>query len=109
MVLLCYLVAVNIVTFFLFGIDKYKAKHSRWRVPEATLLWLSAIGGSIGAWLGMYAWRHKTQHTKFHLGVPLILFAQIAAVALLYYLSIRYTHVLSSSFISDCFSAFGSH
>ena len=75
---LIYLVAINVVTFFLYGIDKWKAKRGKWRIPEATLLGLAVIGGSIGAWLGMRAWHHKTMHKKFKYGIPLILIAQIA-------------------------------
>lgn len=56
--------------------------YSRWRISEATLLWLAVLGGSLGAWLGMRAWHHKTQHKKFRYGIPLIIIAQIA-VALL--------------------------
>ncbi|MCR4920587.1 MAG: DUF1294 domain-containing protein [Bacteroidaceae bacterium] len=77
-----YLVAINVVTFFTFGIDKWKAKKSRWRIPEATLLGLAVIGGSIGAWMGMRVWHHKTLHKKFRLGIPLILAAQIALLLL---------------------------
>ena len=98
---LIYLAVINLVTFFVYGIDKWrstsgrllparlcrlarprtgrkKAKKSKWRVSEATLLGLAVIGGSIGAWLGMKAWHHKTLHRKFRYGVPLILIAQIA-------------------------------
>lgn len=78
-----YLAAINIVTFFLYGIDKLKAKRSKWRISEATLIWLSIFGGSIGAWLGMKAWHHKTQHKKFKYGVPFILIVQIALVIVL--------------------------
>ncbi|MBR5036940.1 MAG: DUF1294 domain-containing protein [Prevotella sp.] len=82
--MLLYLVVINVVAFVVYGVDKYKAKHGRWRIPEATLLGLAAIGGSIGAWLGMRVWHHKTMHKKFQYGVPLILIAQIAlAVAFL--------------------------
>ncbi len=81
-ILLLYLVAVNLVTFLIYGIDKFKSKQARWRVPEATLLWLAAVGGSIGAWLGMKLWHHKTLHKKFRYGIPLILMAQIAIVLL---------------------------
>ena len=75
-----YLIAINIVTFFMYGIDKWKAKRSKWRISEATLLGMAVIGGSIGAWLGMRVWHHKTMHKKFQLGIPLILIivAQIA-------------------------------
>ena len=77
-----YLIAINVVTFFLYGIDKWKAKRSKWRIPEATLLGLAVIGGSIGAWIGMKVWHHKTMHKKFKYGLPLILLAQIALIAL---------------------------
>ena len=76
--ILIYLVAINVVTFFMYGIDKWKAKRSKWRISEATLLGMAVIGGSIGAWLGMRVWHHKTMHKKFQLGIPLIIVAQIA-------------------------------
>ena len=80
--LLYYLIAINVVTFLIYGIDKWKAKHSSWRISEATLLILAVIGGSIGALLGMKVWHHKTQHKKFKYGLPLILLAQIALIGL---------------------------
>ena len=76
--IICYLLAVNIVTFLLYGIDKYKAKKGKWRISEATLLTMAAIGGSIGAWAGMRLWHHKTMHKKFKYGIPLIIIMQIA-------------------------------
>ena len=76
--IICYLLAVNIVTFLLYGIDKYKAKKSKWRISEATLLTMAAIGGSIGAWAGMRLWHHKTMHKKFKYGIPLIIIMQVA-------------------------------
>ena len=79
-IVVIYLVAINAATFFVYGIDKWKAKRSMWRIPEATLLGLAAIGGSVGAWLGMRAWRHKTMHKKFQLGIPLIIMAQTALI-----------------------------
>ena len=82
-IILIYWVAINIVTFFLYGIDKWKAKRSKWRIEESTLLWWAAFGGSIGALLGMKAWHHKTQHRKFTWGVPAILIAQIIIVLIL--------------------------
>ena len=78
-----YLVAINVFTFCIYGIDKYKSQHARWRISESELLGLAVIGGSIGAWLGMLLWRHKTLHKKFKYGVPLILIAQIALILLL--------------------------
>ena len=76
--LLIYLLAVNAVTFIVYGIDKYKAKHAKWRISEATLLLLAVVGGSIGAWCGMKVWHHKTMHKKFKYGVPIIFILQVA-------------------------------
>ena len=77
-ILLIYFAIINVITFFVYGIDKWKAKRAKWRIPESTLLGMAALGGSIGAWLGMKTWHHKTLHKKFKLGIPLILFVQIA-------------------------------
>ena len=73
-----YLLAINIATFLLYGIDKYKAKKKQWRISEATLLTMAAIGGSIGAWAGMRLWHHKTMHKKFKYGIPVIIIMQVA-------------------------------
>lgn len=78
--ILIYLLAINVFAFFLYGIDKWKAKRSKWRIPEMTLLSIAVIGGGVGAWIGMKVWHHKTMHKKFKYGIPLILFAQIAIV-----------------------------
>ena len=77
-----YLLVINLVTFLVFGLDKWKAKRKETkesvrRVPEKTLFLLSALGGSIGALLGMKAWRHKTKHNSFRFGIPAILALQI--------------------------------
>ena len=77
-IILYYLLAVNIATFLLYGIDKYKAKKGRWRISEATLLLMAVIGGSIGAWGGMRIWHHKTMHKKFKYGIPVIIIFQVA-------------------------------
>ena len=82
-ILLNYLIVINIVTFLVYGIDKWKAKQGSWRISEATLLILAVIGGSIGALLGMKIWHHKTMHKKFKYGLPLILLVQIALIYLL--------------------------
>ena len=84
-----YLLVINLVTFLVFGLDKWKAKRkeakeSVRRVPEKTLFLLSALGGSIGALLGMKAWRHKTKHNSFRFGIPAILALQIVIPAGLY-------------------------
>ena len=71
--LLLYLLTVNAVSFVSMLIDKIKAKKNLWRIPEATLLALAAIGGSLGAYAGMQLFCHKTKHLKFSLGLPLLL------------------------------------
>ena len=76
--IICFLLAVNIATFLLYGIDKYKAKKGRWRISEATLLLMAVIGGSIGAWAGMRLWHHKTMHKMFKYGIPVIIIFQVA-------------------------------
>ena len=81
--LLYYLIVINVVTFLVYGIDKWKAKQGSWRISEATLLILAVIGGSIGALLGMKVWRHKTMHKKFKYGLPLILIIQIILIGYL--------------------------
>lgn len=83
-----YLLVVNLITFFLYGIDKRRAVRKAWRIPESVLIGFAAIGGSVGAFLAMLVFRHKTKHAKFTVGVPLILVAQIfAAIAFYKYLS----------------------
>ena len=103
---LIYLVAINIATFFMYGIDKWrstsgrllptgrkKAKNSKWRIRETALLGLAVLGGSIEAWLGMKVWHHKTQHKggnrdidnivggyQFKYGVPAIIIIQLALI-----------------------------
>ncbi len=82
-IVLIYLVIINVVSFFIYGFDKWKAKKSRWRIRETALLGLAVLGGSIGALLGMQVWHHKTMHKKFKYGLPLILLAQIALIYLI--------------------------
>ena len=76
--LLWYLAAINLMTFTVYGVDKAKARRGAWRVPEKTLFLLPLLGGSVGALLGMLAFRHKTKHWYFVWGIPLILLAQVA-------------------------------
>lgn len=78
-----YLVAVNVVTFVFYGLDKWKARRGRWRIPEAALLWLAVLGGSPAALLAMWLFRHKTKHNKFRYGVPAILAVQVGVAILL--------------------------
>lgn len=88
-ILTCWLILINLVTFFVFGFDKLKAKYketheSARRVPEKTLFTLAVLGGSVGALLGMRIWHHKTLHRSFRIGIPIILFLQILIPAGLY-------------------------
>lgn len=80
--LACWLVLINVITFLIFGLDKWKAKRKEKneairRIPEKNLLLLPVLGGSVGALLGMKVFRHKTLHRAFRLGVPVILALQI--------------------------------
>ena len=88
--LIYYLLAVNVLTFVVFGLDKWNARRERWRVPEATLLGLAALGGSVGAWLAMQLFRHKTQKKKFRYGVPVLFVLQVAAGVYLLNMLIRH-------------------
>ena len=76
--ILLLLAAVNLLAFVLYGVDKLKAKKGAWRIPEATLLLVAFLGGSLGALLGMEIFRHKTKHAKFRILVPLFLILHIA-------------------------------
>jgi uncharacterized membrane protein YsdA (DUF1294 family) len=82
MPLLCYLLAVNLLAFALMGADKAKARRGAWRIPEKVLFLSALAGGSVGAIAGMFAFRHKTKHLRFVLGLPAILLAQLLAAAL---------------------------
>ena len=79
-IILIYLAIINITTFFTYGLDKWKARRNKWRIREAALLLLAVLGGSIGAFVGMKVWRHKTQHKKFKYGVPAIIIIQLAVL-----------------------------
>lgn len=81
---LYYLAAINVITFLIYGIDKWKAKKNKWRISESTLLMLAAIGGSVGAWIGMKTWHHKSLHKKFKYGIPFILTLQLALMVYLH-------------------------
>jgi uncharacterized membrane protein YsdA (DUF1294 family) len=79
-IILILFLALNLITFFVYGIDKWKAKKGKWRISEATLLILATVGGSIGAWCAMKVWHHTTLHKKFRYGIPAIIILQIAAI-----------------------------
>ncbi len=82
---ICYLLIVNIVAFFLMGIDKKKAQTGAWRIPEKTLFLSAILGGGVGAIAGMQLFRHKTRHRSFVIGMPLILLAWVILLAALIY------------------------
>ncbi len=70
------------------GIDKYKAKKHKWRIPEALLFLFAFLWGSVGTTLGMHVFRHKTRHWYFKYGMPLILVLQLALIT---YLGIQFS------------------
>lgn len=81
---MAYLVISNMIGFAAMGIDKRKARKHKWRTKEATLFLIAIIGGSIGSWIGMYVFRHKTKHWYFVIGIPGILILQVIMAVLLY-------------------------
>lgn len=85
LILICYLILVNLVAFFLMGIDKKKARTGAWRISEKTLFLSAILGGSIGAIAGMQLFRHKTKHRSFVFGMPAILIVQIVLAAACFY------------------------
>jgi uncharacterized membrane protein YsdA (DUF1294 family) len=85
LVVLAYLAVMTIVGLIIMKADKTKAEKNKWRIKEATLFLVSAIGGSLGTWAGMYLFRHKTKHWYFVVGMPLILIIHIALLVFLFY------------------------
>lgn len=79
-----YIITINIITLMAYIIDKFKAKQHAWRIPEAALLGLATIGGSVGALIGVFIIRHKSRHIKFKFGVPIIFVLQIVAYTYIY-------------------------
>lgn len=75
-----YYIVINIVSFFLYGIDKYKAKKGKWRTPEAVLILFAVFGGALGAFAGMHAFRHKTLKKKFTITVPVFIIVHILII-----------------------------
>lgn len=82
--LIGYLILINAVGFLLMLSDKYKARKNLWRIPETTLFAVGFLGGSLGMIGGMYAFRHKTKHLKFTMGIPVILAVQIITAVLVH-------------------------
>ncbi len=83
--LIFYLVIINIVTFFVYFLDKHNAQKKLYRVSEKALITLALVGGSLGALFAMYIFRHKTKHLFFTLSVPIILFLQIVITKIVFF------------------------
>lgn len=79
-----YLLLINALACILMLADKLKAKRNLWRIPESTLIGIAIAGGSLGILVGMYAFRHKTLHAKFHLGIPAIFAVQIVGLVIVF-------------------------
>ncbi|MBQ1250696.1 MAG: DUF1294 domain-containing protein [Clostridia bacterium] len=79
--ILLWLAGINLLALVLCGIDKWKARRDRWRIPEKTLFLSAILGGSIGLLAGMHLFRHKTKHKSFTIGVPLIFIFQLGIAA----------------------------
>lgn len=78
--IIIYVFVVNVIAFLMYGLDKVKAKRLQWRIQESTLLGVAVIGGSIGAFLGMQIFHHKTKKPKFYIGVPAIFILQVIGI-----------------------------
>ena len=68
---------INIIGFVLVALDKHKARKHLWRIPEKYFFFIAVIGGSIGVYISMLLFRHKTRHWYFMLGIPMILALQM--------------------------------
>lgn len=76
-----YILLINILGFLLMYIDKQKSINNKWRISETNLLSVAVFGGSIGIYLGMNKFRHKTKHNKFKIGIPIIIFIQVLFIS----------------------------
>lgn len=79
-----YLVIINAAGFVSMLVDKQKARKGAWRTPERTLMAIAAVGGSLGSYLGMQLFRHKTKHPKFYIGIPVLLAVHIWLLVVLH-------------------------
>lgn len=86
-----YLLAINVLAYLLYGIDKRRSIKQQYRISEKTLLLVAFLGGGVGAWLGMKHYRHKTQYLKFTILVPLSIVTTIFLIAVI--LSLRTVHL----------------
>lgn len=78
-----YIILINLVSLLLMKTDKNRARQRKWRIPEASLWFVSIIGGSLGTWIGMFLFRHKTKHLSFRIGLPLLIIIQVLSVIML--------------------------
>ena len=78
---------MSLISFIQFGLDKRRARHNKYRIPEKTLILTALLGGSLGAFAGMRLFRHKTLHWYFKWGLPLMM---IIHLFLLYFLGFNH-------------------
>lgn len=82
-----YLLGINVLAFAVYGIDKFKAKRGLWRISEKVLLLTAVLGGSVGAYIAMKLFHHKTRKGKFYIGVPVIFMIQAAGIIAFFWLT----------------------
>ena len=81
-IFIIYLIIANAVGFFVMKMDKERAKAKAWRIPEKVLFGIAILGGSIGTWVGMYIFHHKTKHWYFRIGMPIIAIVQVVLLGM---------------------------
>lgn len=84
-----YFIIMNIITFILYFTDKYRAIKHQWRIPESLLIGFSFAGGSIGAFVSMKFFRHKTKHLKFKISIPFAMVIHVIIIAFIIYKKIK--------------------
>ncbi len=82
-ILVIYLIVLHVITIILYAYDKRCARKASWRISEQSLLTATAIGGSFGAFLGMYIFRHKTKHKLFQIYVPVFMFVHMLLILII--------------------------
>lgn len=83
---LIYLLLINVATFVTYAVDKWRAVHNSWRVPESVLIWMVVAFGGVGALAGIWGLRHKTKHTIFSIGVPAIMITEFILFNIILYM-----------------------
>jgi uncharacterized membrane protein YsdA (DUF1294 family) len=83
-VVAAYVIVISIVLFAMMGVDKYKAQHNMWRIPEKVLLTLGVIGGGIGGFVGGQVFHHKTRKWYFQAAWAIGAIVAVASVGLLF-------------------------